>query len=370
MTQSFDLSINLVYRNCYLWDVASFPVSLVKGGVELVTVQEYTGWPSDVLLNIEDQVSIIADLDELDSFYIGRTNDLDEALFSHDCDEVFPLYKTMNVRHAWEVEAELVDIFFDHPKCENQHAPASGGSFEGDISYVYVAVRYQHHQQRRLTQPYGALESWVYDRIVVPAMAEVQATILEVVLNSLPKGTVRALDVGCGGGQTEVELLSRRPDDLELAALDPSRKLIAYSRKRTAQYEDKTVCVRGTAHDLPFGDGCFDCVFSIAAIKHWPDPGRGLRECVRVLAPGGSLLVFEADRRCPEEEVRRFVRTLPLPRIIKPLARRMFRSQVANRSFDSRELGAFVSPLSEMMDIVELRTLDQTPLLILRGRKR
>jgi ubiquinone/menaquinone biosynthesis C-methylase UbiE len=367
MTQSFDVSINLVYRSCYLWDVASFPASLVKGDVELVAVQECTGWPSEVLPNIEDQVSIIADLDDLDSFYIGRTNDLDEALFSHDCDEVFPLYEAMNVRHAREVEAEMVDIFFDHPKCENQHAPVPGGSFEGDVNHVYMAVWYQHHQQKRLTKPYGALESWVYDRIVMPAMAEVQAAVLEVVLDALPKGTVRALDVGCGGGQTEVGLLSRRPDDLELAALDPSRRLIDYSRKRTAQYEGKTVCVRGTAHDLPFGDGCFDCVFSIASIKHWADPGRGLRECVRVLAPGGSLLVFEADRGCPEEEIQRFVGAL---RIVKPLARRMFRSQVANRSFDSHELGAFASPLSGMIDIVELSTLDQTPLLILRGRKR
>ena len=56
----------------------------------MAMVQECTGWPSDVLPNIEDQVSIIADLDELDLFYIGRTNDLDEALFNHDCDEVFP----------------------------------------------------------------------------------------------------------------------------------------------------------------------------------------------------------------------------------------------------------------------------------------
>lgn len=109
----------------------------------MVTVQECTGWPSDVLPNIEDQVSIIADLDELDTFYIGRTNDLDDALFSHDCDEVFPLYETMNVRHAREVEEELVDIFFDHPKCENHHAPAPGRSFEGDLNYVYVAVWYQ-----------------------------------------------------------------------------------------------------------------------------------------------------------------------------------------------------------------------------------
>jgi ubiquinone/menaquinone biosynthesis C-methylase UbiE len=201
-------------------------------------------------------------------------------------------------------------------------------------------------------------------------MAEVEAAILELVFDALPKKTVRALDVGCGGGQTEVALLSRRAEHIELVALDPSRKMIAYARRRTAQLEGKVACVLGSADDLPFGDGCFDCVFSIASIKHWPDPGRGLGECVRVVKPGGSLLVFEADRACPKADVRRFVRTLPLPRIIKPFARLMFQRQVANRSFDARELSELAAPFSGLMDVIELRNLDQTPILFLRGQKR
>ena len=109
----------------------------------MVTVRECTGWPSDVLPNIEDQISIIADIDEVDIFYIGRTNDLDESLFDNDCDEIFPLYETRNVRHAREVEEELIDIFFDHPKCQNNHNPSPVGRFEGDINYVYIALWYQ-----------------------------------------------------------------------------------------------------------------------------------------------------------------------------------------------------------------------------------
>lgn len=42
---------------------------------------------------------------------------------------------------------------------------------------------------------------------------------------------------------------------------------------------------------LPFGDAVFDMVFSQSVVEHVPDPFRYVRELVRVLKPGGTLLV-------------------------------------------------------------------------------
>jgi len=52
--------------------------------------------------------------------------------------------------------------------------------------------------------------------------------------------------------------------------------------------------VRGDALTLPFADGSFDRVMSICAIEHFVDGARALDEMVRVLRPGGEL-VLSAD---------------------------------------------------------------------------
>lgn len=45
---------------------------------------------------------------------------------------------------------------------------------------------------------------------------------------------------------------------------------------------------------LPFADGTFDLVYSVAALEHVPDPAGTLAEIARVLAPGG-LAIHEID---------------------------------------------------------------------------
>lgn len=48
--------------------------------------------------------------------------------------------------------------------------------------------------------------------------------------------------------------------------------------------------VRGVAESLPFVDGAFDAVISIAVLEHVRDPFRAAAEMVRVLKPGGELI--------------------------------------------------------------------------------
>lgn len=229
--------------------------------------------------------------------------------------------------------------------------------------------------KKRHIGPYGAIESWIYDRIVAPAMAGVEATVLDLIADALPskEGRISILDVGCGGGQAEVGLLERISkkeggQELDIVALEPSAKLMAYAQKRTAALAGRVACVRGIAQNLPLVDGSFDCVFSIASIKHWPDPGKGLKECVRVLKPGGVLLVFEANKGLTPEEVRSFARSLKLPFFFKPLIRRVFQIQVAGMAFDEGELRGFTAPLEGGgLEIQEVRSVEGTPMLAIRG---
>lgn len=53
------------------------------------------------------------------------------------------------------------------------------------------------------------------------------------------------------------------------------------------------VWAEGNAEDLPLPDGSATVVWSLATVHHWRDVARGLGEVLRVLAPGGRLLVIE-----------------------------------------------------------------------------
>lgn len=46
----------------------------------------------------------------------------------------------------------------------------------------------------------------------------------------------------------------------------------------------------GTAYEIPVGDGEFDCALSTAALEHLAEPELALRECFRVLGPGGKAI--------------------------------------------------------------------------------
>lgn len=50
-----------------------------------------------------------------------------------------------------------------------------------------------------------------------------------------------------------------------------------------------TTDVLGVGEELPFKDGTFDAVISIAVLEHVKDPFRCAREIIRVLKPGGEL---------------------------------------------------------------------------------
>jgi ubiquinone/menaquinone biosynthesis C-methylase UbiE len=101
----------------------------------------------------------------------------------------------------------------------------------------------------------------------------------------------RVLDVGCGTGYLLRRLADRCPDAAELTGVDPASAMIAAARAAAA--DDRLRWREGTAEALPFADGAFDLVVSTTSFDHWADQRAGLRECARVLAPGGWLVLTD-----------------------------------------------------------------------------
>jgi ubiquinone/menaquinone biosynthesis C-methylase UbiE len=214
------------------------------------------------------------------------------------------------------------------------------------------------------TARYSSSEAWFYDHVIAPAVTDLGETVVDAHLGLLPHGA-EVLEVGCGGGQFAQAQLDKR-EDLRWTGLDVSADQIARAVRRNATHAGASFVV-GDALDLPFPDARFDAVTSIASVKHWPDPAEGLSECVRVLRPGGQLMVVEADRGCRLEDARSFVARWRLPAIARPISLLLFRTLVAGRSLDIDDARALLSglPLASW----EVTRLAGTPAILMRGRR-
>lgn len=97
------------------------------------------------------------------------------------------------------------------------------------------------------------------------------------------------LEAGCGEGYGADLLagVARTVIGLDLDAATVSHAAGRYPRATVA---------RADLADLPVRDGTCDVVVSLQVIEHLRDQERFLRECHRVLRPGGSLMVSTPNR--------------------------------------------------------------------------
>lgn len=215
------------------------------------------------------------------------------------------------------------------------------------------------------TARYSPSEAWFYDRFIAPAAADLGESVLGQLLEVVVSGA-EVLEVGCGGGQLAEQVGARR-GDLRWLGVDVSAEQVARARRRHAGSSSAEFVV-GDALDLPFEDERFDAVVSVASIKHWPDPAAGLAECVRVLRPGGVLLVVEADRGCRFDDARRFVSRWRLPALTRPLNLLFFRTMVAGRSLDLDDARGLMESLP--LASWHVSRLPGTPALVMLGERR
>ena len=113
------------------------------------------------------------------------------------------------------------------------------------------------------------------------------------------------LDIGCGGGRTVKRLAALAPAGT-VVGIDVSRESVALSRRVNRQTirEGRVAIREASVSRLPFADDAFTLATAVETHYFWPDFAAGLGEVLRVLAPGGRLILIAEVYRCDKFDAR------------------------------------------------------------------
>jgi ubiquinone/menaquinone biosynthesis C-methylase UbiE len=101
------------------------------------------------------------------------------------------------------------------------------------------------------------------------------------------------LDAGCGGGRT-VNKLAAIASQGKVYGVDFSGASVAFARRINKQWidADRVEIREASVSQLPFSEHVFDLVVAVETHFWWPDLPSDMREVLRVLKPGGALIII------------------------------------------------------------------------------
>jgi ubiquinone/menaquinone biosynthesis C-methylase UbiE len=102
------------------------------------------------------------------------------------------------------------------------------------------------------------------------------------------RSDLRLLDGGCGTGR----MLSELNRSGTAVGIDLSDEALRFCRERRLDHT-----VKGSLLQMPFPDATFDVLTALDVLEHVGDDVGALRECQRVLKPGGRMFIFVPAHR-------------------------------------------------------------------------
>ena len=114
------------------------------------------------------------------------------------------------------------------------------------------------------------------------------------------------LDIACGTGDFSLAIAGRMHPDSRITGLDLSEGMLAVMRDKVARagLEGRISCEQGDSEAMRFADASFDVVTIAFGIRNFAHREAALREILRVLKPGGRLVILELS--VPENRLLRW----------------------------------------------------------------
>ena len=100
---------------------------------------------------------------------------------------------------------------------------------------------------------------------------------------------MRILDIGGGTGRTGNALLQ---SGYEVIVLDKNEAIMKFGQERYSHLP----FIQGDAYSLPFKGESFDEVILEEIIEHFEDQGKAIEEILRVLRPGGQVILSTPNK--------------------------------------------------------------------------
>jgi arsenite methyltransferase len=104
----------------------------------------------------------------------------------------------------------------------------------------------------------------------------------------------RVLDAGCGPGFYVAETLERVGPEGSVVGVDASGPMLAVAARR-CEGHDNVSFHEGEVTSLPVGDSDFDRAMSVQVLEYVRDIPAALAELLRVLRPGGRVVIWDVD---------------------------------------------------------------------------
>lgn len=107
----------------------------------------------------------------------------------------------------------------------------------------------------------------------------------------------RILDVATGTADVAIQTAKRLPVD-HITGVDLSNEMLHYGRKKVAKagLDDKIILKQGDSEALPMETDSYDAVTVSFGVRNFENLEAGLAEMLRVLKPGGKLVVLEFSK--------------------------------------------------------------------------
>ena len=100
------------------------------------------------------------------------------------------------------------------------------------------------------------------------------------------------LGIGCGGGANIDRIFTKCPK-CTVRGIDLSKKSLEYTTELNyrAVKDGQCYVIGGSATQLPLAKDSYNIVMAFETIYYWPTIEMGFSEALRVLKPGGTLIV-------------------------------------------------------------------------------
>ena len=135
--------------------------------------------------------------------------------------------------------------------------------------------------------------SGMLGRIMVKIMNHMDSGLNKWIVEKINNPAGTALDIGCGGGETMLNLLKNNKIH-HIIGIDYSLDSVKVAKKKNKDFvkKEKADIIQGNVTALPFPQNFFDIIMAVRSHYFWDNYEKAFAEIYRTLKQDGKMIIF------------------------------------------------------------------------------